>query len=57
VPSSQSCVNGFVGVKTVITSSDVDKRIVKAVNKFLDFVSNVHMNIVKQRSIESYFKK
>jgi hypothetical protein len=56
-PSSQSCVSGLLLLLRLISSSDADKRIVKAVDKFLDFVSNMHKNTAEQRSVESYFKK
>lgn len=53
--SWQSCINGFVGV--FISSSDTNKKTVKAMDKFLYFVSKEHKNTMKQRSTESYFKK
>jgi hypothetical protein len=44
VHSSQICVNGFVGVKTVISSSDADKRTVKAVDELQDSLSKGQMS-------------
>jgi hypothetical protein len=40
----------------VLSSSDVNERIVKAVDEIQDFVSKVYKNTMKQRSVESYVK-
>jgi hypothetical protein len=41
----------------VNSSSDDDEKIVKALEEIQDFVSKIYKNSLKQRSIDSYFKK
>jgi adenine C2-methylase RlmN of 23S rRNA A2503 and tRNA A37 len=41
----------------VISSSDADEKIVKALDEIQNFVSEIYKNSMKQRSIYSYFKK
>jgi hypothetical protein len=42
---------------TVISASDADEKIVKAMDDIEDFVSKIYRQSLKQRSIVSYFKK
>jgi hypothetical protein len=42
---------------SVLSSGDANERIVKAMDELQDFVSKAYKNTLKQRSVESYFKK
>jgi hypothetical protein len=42
---------------SAISSTDANVRIVKAVDEVKDFISTVHKNALKVRSVELYFKK
>jgi hypothetical protein len=42
---------------TVISASDADEKIVKAMDDIQGFVSKIYRQSLKQRSIDSYFKK
>jgi hypothetical protein len=42
---------------TVISASDANEKIVKAMDDIQDFVSKIYRQSLKQRSIDSYFKK
>jgi hypothetical protein len=42
---------------SIISSSDTDERIVRAMVKLQDFVSKMYKNTLKQRPILSYFHK
>jgi hypothetical protein len=55
--SLQKQVNGFVCVRLCLSSGDGYERIVKVMDELQEFVSKVYKNTLKQRSIESYFKK
>jgi len=39
------------------SSSNANEKIVKAMDEIQDFVSKIYKNSLKQRSLESYFKK
>jgi hypothetical protein len=42
---------------TVISASDADENIMKAMGDIQAFVSKIYRQSLKQRSIDSYFKK
>jgi hypothetical protein len=42
---------------TVISASDSDEKIVKVMDDIQDLISKIYRQVLKQRSIDSYFKK
>jgi hypothetical protein len=56
-PARKDALMALSLLDSVISSSDTDKRIVKAMDELQGFVSKVCKNTLKQKSIESYFKK
>jgi hypothetical protein len=42
---------------TILSASDANEKIVKAMDDIKDFVSKIYRQFLKQRSIDYYFKK
>jgi hypothetical protein len=56
-PTRKDAFTALSVLDTVISASDADERIVKAMDDIQDFVSKIYRQSLKQRSIDSYFKK
>jgi hypothetical protein len=56
-PTRKDAFTALSVLDTVISASDADKKIVKTTDDIQDFVSKIYRQSLKQRSIDSYFKK
>jgi hypothetical protein len=57
LPTRKDTSTALSVLDTVISASDADEKIVKAMDDIQDFVSKIYRQSLKQRSIDSYFKK
>jgi hypothetical protein len=60
LPARPTWKDGLIALSvldTVISASDADDKIVKVMDDIQDFVFNIYRQSLKQRSIDSYFKK
>jgi hypothetical protein len=56
-PTWKDAFTALSVLDTVIYASDADEKIVMAMDDIQDFVSKIYRQSLKQRSIDSYFKK
>jgi hypothetical protein len=56
-PTRKDTFTALSELDTEISASDADEKIVKAMYDIQDFVSKIYRKSLKQRSIDSYFKK
>jgi hypothetical protein len=54
-PTQKDAFMALSVLDAVISASDADEKIVKAMDDIQDFVSKIYKQSLKQRSIESYF--